>query len=87
MVTASDFMTILKRIAGQGLDEGEIYDEQFIGTEINNAYNEYDEVLKDRDRIKARYIEDFTKPKETTEEKEEKEEKEAPVELSDFLNI
>lgn len=79
-------MTILKRIAGQGLNEGEVYDEQFIGTEINNAYGEYDALLKDRDRIKERYIEDFTKPKEEAKEEKE-EEKEGPVELAEFLNI
>lgn len=84
---AEEFLNVLKRIAGQELAEGETYDEQFIVATINSAYNEYDAVVKDRDRIKARYIEDFTKPKEAAEEKEEKEEKEDPVELSDFLNI
>lgn len=86
MVTLADFMTILKRIAGQGLSEGEVYDEQFIGNEINSAYGEYDALLKDRDRIKERYIEDFTKPKEEVKEEKE-EEKEGPVELTEFLNI
>lgn len=83
---AEEFLNILKRIAGQELAEGETYDEQFIVANINSAYNEYDAVVKDRDRIKAMYIEDFTKPKED-EVKDEKEEKEDPVELSDFLNI
>lgn len=82
---SEEFLNALKRIAGQELTEGETYDEQFIVAAINSAFNEYDAVVKDRDRIKALYIEDFTKPKE--EEVEEKEEKEEPVELSDFLNI
>lgn len=81
-----EFLNVLKRIAGQELTEGETYDEQFIVAAINSAFNEYDTIVKDRDRIKALYIEDFTKPKEE-EAEEEKEEEEKPVELSDFLNI
>lgn len=88
MVTSADFMRILKRIAGNELENDEVYDENFIGTEINKAYAEYDELLEDRDRIKQRYIDDFTKVDETKENKGgagEKEEKE--IKMEDFLNI
>lgn len=81
-----EYIAILKRIAGMGLDEeaGEVYDEAFISNEINRAADEYENTVKDRDRIKQQYIDDFTKP--TTERVEEVEEKE-PVKLEDFLNL
>lgn len=81
-----EYIAILKRIAGMGLDEeaGEVYDEAFISNEINRAADEYENTVKDRDRIKQQYIDDFTKP--TTERAEEVEEKE-PVKLEDFLNL
>ena len=85
-VISADFMKILKRIAGSELGEDEVYDEQFIGTEINKAYEEYDTLLKDRDRIKQQYIDDFTKPAVTETTEEVKEEKE-PVKLEDFINL
>lgn len=85
-MTSADFMKILKRIAGSELGEDEVYDEQFIGTEINKAYGEYDTLLKDRDRIKQQYIDDFTKPAAVETVEEVKEEKE-PVKLEDFLNL
>lgn len=85
-MTSADFMRILKRIAGNDLEESEVYDENFIGTEINRAYSEYDTLLKDRDRIKQQYIDDFTKPATTGVTEEVKEEKE-PVKLEDFLNL
>ena len=83
-----EFIAILKRIAGMGLDEegGEVYDEAFISNEINRAADEYENTVKDRDRIKQQYIDDFTKPEATWNVTEVKEEKE-PVKLEDFLNL
>lgn len=83
-----EFIAILKRIAGMGLDEeaGEVYDEEFISSEINRAADEYENTVKDRDRIKQQYIDDFTKPAVTETAEEVKEEKE-PVKLEDFLNL
>lgn len=85
-MTSEDFMRILKRIAGNELEDGEVYNENFIVTEINKAYAEYDGLLKDRDRIKQQYIEDFTKPAAAEASEEVKEEKER-MKLEDFLNL
>lgn len=87
-MTGAEFMAILKRIAGNGLGDDEVYDENFIGTEINKAYDEYEALLKDRDRIKQRYIDDFTKVDESKESKDggEKEEKKE-IKMEEFLNI
>lgn len=83
-----EFIAILKRIAGLGLDEeaGEVYDETFISNEINRAADEYENIVKDRDRIKQQYIDDFTKPAVTETTEEVKEEKES-IKLEDFLNL
>lgn len=83
-----EYIAILKRIAGMGLDgeAGEVYDEAFISNEINRAADEYENTVKDRDRIKQQYIDDFTKPATTETVEEVKEEKE-PVKLEDFLNL
>ena len=78
-----DFIKILKRIAGTELEDGEVYDETFIGNEINKAADEYATVVKDRDRIRQQYIDDFTKP--VVEEEKEEEKKE--IQLDDFLNL
>lgn len=82
-----EYIAILKRIAGMGLDEeaGEVYDETFISNEINRAADEYENTVKDRDRIKQQYIDDFTKP--ATERAEEVKEEKEPVKLEDFLNL
>ena len=44
-------LRMLRRIAGTELDEGEVYDEAFIGSAINEAAAYYSEVERDRDRI------------------------------------
>lgn len=87
-MTGAEFMTILKRIAGIGLGDDEVYDENFIGTEINRAYAEYEALLKDRDRIKQQYIDDFTKVDESNESKDDAEkEEEKEIKMEEFLNI
>ena len=82
-----EYIAILKRIAGMGLDEeaGEVYDEAFISNEINRAADEYENTVKDRDRIKQQYIDDFTKP--APERAEEVKGEKEPVKLEDFLNL
>lgn len=82
-----DFIKILKRIAGTELEDGEVYDEIFIGNEINKAADEYATVVKDRDRIRQQYIDDFTKPAEVPVVEEEKEEEKKEIQLDDFLNL
>lgn len=82
-----DFIKILKRIAGTELDEGEVYDEAFIGNEINKAADEYATVVKDRDRIRQQYIDDFTNSAEVPVVEEEKEEEKKEIQLDDFLNL
>lgn len=86
-------LRMLRRIAGTELEEGEVYDETFIGSAINEAAAYYSEVERDRDRIRAQYINDFTKPSVAEEEVisdivQNEEKKEAPtIKIEDYLNL
>lgn len=86
-------LRMLRRIAGIELEEGEVYDETFIGSAINEAASYYSEVERDRDRIRAQYINDFTKPSVAEEEViadivKNEEKKEVPkIKIEDYLNL
>lgn len=84
-----EYELLLNQIAGLHLGDGDVYDETYIATKIGEALKMHGDVIKDRDRIKENYINDFSKgmntpPSSTADAPPASAPK---IELSEYLNI